>query len=115
MDKNEKEKKLQEYAFKIIIENLSLLKFFKNNKTYNDVKNYYSNVYKIPDEILNEEIAKFFKENEFFISKENENQIIKGQDTSILISDINKKNLITKKDNSNEKNENNINKDNNNK
>ena len=113
LDKNEKEKKLQEYAFKIIIENLSLLKFFKNNKTYNDVKNYYSNVYKIPDEILNEEIAKFSKENEFFICKENENQIIKGQDTSILISDINKKNLLTKKDNSKDINENNINEDNN--
>ena len=114
LDKNEKDKKFQEYAFKIIIENLSLLKFFKNNKTFDDVKNYYSNVYKIPEEILNEEIAKFSKDNEFFINKENENQIIKGEDEKILINNNIEENIINKIDISNDTNENNINKDNNN-
>ena len=115
LDKNEKDKKFQEYAFKIIIENLSLLKFFKNNKTFDDVKNYYSNVYKIPEEILNEEISKFSKENEFFINKENENQIIKGEDEKILINNNIEENIINKIDISNDTNENNMNKDNNNK
>ena len=74
-------------------------------------KNYYSNVYKIPEEILNEEITKFMKENQYFISKKNENQIIKGEDSRILINEINQEN---KKDISNDIKDNNINKENNN-
>lgn len=112
LDKIEKDKKLNEYAFKVIIENLSILKVIKiNDKTYNDAKNYYSNVYKIPEEILNEEITKFMKENQYFISKKNENQIIKGEDSRILINEINQEN---KKDISNDIKDNNINKENNN-
>ena len=75
MEKDEKDKKINEYAFKIIVENLSIMKLFTiNNEIYDEVKNYYVNVYKIDEETLNKEINIFYNENEFSIFKENENQ-----------------------------------------
>ena len=91
MDKNEKEKILNENAFKIIAENLAIMELFTvNNETYNEVKNYYINVYKIENEILDKEIKKFLNDNEFVVNKENENHIIKGVNIKILLNDTNK-------------------------
>jgi len=90
IEKIEKEKKINENAFKIIVETLSIMKLFNvNDDIYNEVKNYYINVYKINEENLNKEIQKFYEENEFSIIKENENQLIKGENTKILINNKN--------------------------
>ena len=93
MDKNEKEKALNENAFKIIAENLAIMELFMvSNETYNEVKNYYINVYKIENEILDKEIKKLLNDNDFVVNKENENHIIKGVNIKILINDTNKGN-----------------------
>jgi hypothetical protein len=90
IEKIEKEKKINENAFKIIVETLSIMKLFNvKDDIYNKVKNYYINVYKINEENLNKEIKKFYEENEFSIIKENENQLIKGENTKILINNKN--------------------------
>ena len=93
MDNKEKEKILNDKAFKIIAENLAIMELFTiNNEIYNNVKNYYINIYKIDDEILGKEIQKILNDNEFIVKKENENQIIKGVDIKILINDSSKGN-----------------------
>jgi hypothetical protein len=101
LEKDEKDKKINEYAFKIIVENLSVMKLFTiNNEIYDEVKNYYVNVYKIDEETLNKEINIFYNENEFSIFKENENQLIKGENKEILIkNDLNEKNIIEEEKN----------------
>ena len=57
-----------------------------NDDIYNEVKNYYINVYKIDGENLKKEVKRFYEENEFSINKENENQLIKGENKQILIN-----------------------------
>ena len=101
LEKDEKDKKINEYAFKIIVENLSVMKLFTiNNEIYDEVKNYYVNVYKIDEETLNKEINIFYNENEFNIFKDNENQLIKGENKEILIkNDLNEKNIIEEEKN----------------
>ena len=90
IEKNEKEKKLNENAFNIIVENLSIMHLFMvNDEIYNEVKNYYINVYKIDGENLKKEVKRFYEENEFSINKENENQLIKGENKKILINNRN--------------------------
>ena len=89
-EKNEKEKKLNENAFNIIVESLSIMHLFMvNDEIYNEVKNYYISVYKIDGENLKKEVKRFYEENEFSINKENENQLIKGENKKILISNRN--------------------------
>ena len=90
IEKNEKEKKLNENAFNIIVESLSIMHLFMvKDEIYNEVKNYYINVYKIDGENLKKEVKRFYEENEFSINKENENQLIKGENKKILISNRN--------------------------
>ena len=90
IEKNEKEKKLNENAFNIIVESLSIMHLFMvNDEVYNEVKNYYINVYKIDGENLKKEVKRFYEENEFSINKENENQLIKGENKKILINNRN--------------------------
>ena len=89
-EKNEKEKKLNENAFNIIVESLSIMHLFMvNDEVYNEVKNYYISVYKIDGENLKKEVKRFYEENEFSINKENENQLIKGENKKILINNRN--------------------------
>ena len=84
VEKKEKEKKLKEHAFNIIVENLSIMKLFMvNNEIYNEVKNYYINIYNLDDDNLKKEIKKFYKENEFSINKENENKLIIGDNKQV--------------------------------
>ena len=90
IEKNEKEKKLNENAFNIIVESLSIMHLFMvKDEIYNEVKNYYINVYKIDGENLKKEVKRFCEENEFSINKENENQLIKGENKKILINNRN--------------------------
>ena len=90
IEKNEKEKKLNENAFNVIVESLSIMHLFMvNDKIYDEVKNYYINVYKIDGENLKKEVKRFYEENEFSINKENENQLIKGENKKILINNRN--------------------------
>ena len=90
IEKNEKEKKVNENAFNIIVENLSIMHLFMvNDEIYDEVKNYYINVYKIDGENLKKEVKRFYEENEFSINKENENQLIKGENKKILINNRN--------------------------
>ena len=90
IEKNEKEKKLNENAFNIIVESLSIMHLFMvNDEIYNEIKNYYINVYNIDGENLKKEVKRFYEENEFSINKENENQLIKGENKKILINNRN--------------------------
>ena len=105
-EKNKKEKIISEFAFKIIVENISIMNLFMvNDEIYNSVKKYYINVYKIDTESLKKEIKHFYEENEFSVNKENINQLIKGEDKEILtkgITDLNKEELTQNiKDNEN--------------
>ena len=105
-EKNKKEKIISEFAFKIIVENISIMNLFMvNDEIYNAVKKYYINVYKIDTESLKKEIKHFYEENEFSVNKENINQLIKGEDKEILtkgITDLNKEELTQNiKDNEN--------------
>lgn len=89
-DLTENIKKLNENAFNIIVESLSIMHLFMvNDEVYNEVKNYYISVYKIDGENLKKEVKRFYEENEFSINKENENQLIKGENKKILISNRN--------------------------
>ena len=109
-EKKEKEKKLKEHAFNIIVENLSIMKLFMvNNEIYNEVKNYYINIYNLDDDNLKKEIKKFYKENEFSINKENENKLIMGDNKQVLINNINEieMNYDENKDNIKKENNNN--------
>ena len=90
LEKNEKEKIFNEHALEIIAENLSIMKLFMvTDDIYNEVKNYYINVYKIDEEKLNKAIENYSEGNEFIINKENETQLIKGENREILINSIN--------------------------
>ena len=105
-EKNKKEKIISEFAFKIIVENISIMNLFMvNDEIYNSFKKYYINVYKIDTESLKKEIKHFYEENEFSVNKENINQLIKGEDKEILtkgITDLNKEELTQNiKDNEN--------------
>ena len=110
IEKKEKEKKLKEHAFNIIVENLSIMKLFMvSNEIYNEVKNYYVNIYNLDDDNLKKEIKKFYKENEFSINKENENKLIIGDNKKVLINNINEieMNYDENKDNIKKENNNN--------
>lgn len=89
MSKEEREKKLEENVFKILIENLSIMKLFKlSDKIFNEVKNYYIEVYKIDNEMINKEINCFCKENNFSVNNENENKLIKGENINALEENV---------------------------
>ena len=105
MEKEQREKKLSDNILKILIENLALMKLFRvSEKIFNEVKEYYSQVYKIDKEIIRKEINYFYKENKFNVNEENEQQLIKGQDKDFLNPDI-KKTEDTKNEEINIKNE----------
>ena len=89
MEKEQREKKLCDNVLKILVENLSIMKLFRvNDKIFNDVKNYYIQVYNIDNEMLKKEVNYFYKENNFSINEENERELIKGQDKEFLFQNI---------------------------
>ena len=93
MEKEQREKKLDENILKILVENLSVMKLFRvNDKIFNDVKNYYIQVYNIDKEMIKKEINYFYKENNFTVNEENERELIKGQDKEFLIQNIKENN-----------------------
>ena len=86
MEKEEREKKLEEHIFNILVENLSVMKLFSvNDKTYDEVRDYYVQIYKIDYQKLNKEIDYFYKENYFSIKQENDKELIKGEDKASLL------------------------------
>ena len=108
-EKEEKNKNLENHIFNILVENLSVMKLFKVKEiVYEEVKDYYVQVYNVDNEKLNKEIDYFYKEKYFIVKRENDNQLIKGEDkTSLLI-----KNKDDDNDNSKENKENKETKDN---
>jgi hypothetical protein len=112
MEKEEREKKLEEHIFNILVENLSVMKLFSvNDKTYDEVRDYYVQIYKIDYQKLNNEIDYFYKENYFSIKQENDKELIKGEDKASLLllknKDKDKDNDDNKEDNKKIKEENN--------
>ena len=109
MEKEQREKKLDEYILKILVENLSIMKLFRVKDTlFNEVKNYYIQVYNIDKEMIKKEINYFYKENNFSINEENEKELIKGQNKEILFQNIKddddkEKNVIIDDEEKNEK------------
>ena len=109
MEKEQREKKLDEYILKILVENLSIMKLFRvKDKLFNEVKNYYIQVYNIDKEMIKKEINYFYKENNFSINEENEKELIKGQNKEILFQNIKddddkEKNVIINDEEKNEK------------
>jgi hypothetical protein len=104
MEKEEREKKLEEHIFNILVENLSVMKLFSvNDKTYDEVRDYYVQIYKIDYQKLNKEIDYFYKENYFSIKQENDKELIKGEDKASLLllknKDKDKDNDDNKEDN----------------
>ena len=98
MEKEEREKKLEEHIFNILVENLSVMKLFSvNEKTYNEVMDYYVQIYKIDYQKLNKEIDYFYKENYFSIKQDNDKELIKGEDKTSLL-------LLNNKDKDNDDN-----------
>ena len=94
IDKEQKEKKLDEKILNILVENLSIMKLFRvNDKIYNEVKNYYTQVYSINKELIKKEINYFYKENNFSVNEENEKELIKGEEKDFV-----EKNLKEDKD-----------------
>ena len=89
MEKEQREKKLSDNIFKILIENLTLMKKIRvNEKIFNEVKDYYSKVYLIDKEEIIKEINYFYKENKFSVNEENEEVLIKGQDKEFISQNI---------------------------
>ena len=85
MEKEQKEKKLNEKIFNILVENLSIMKLFRvNDKILNEVKNYYIQVYNIDKELIKKEINYFYKENSFSVDEENEKELVKGEEKNFL-------------------------------
>ena len=94
IDKEQKEKKLDEKILNILVENLSIMKLFRvNDKIFNEVKNYYTQVYNINKELIKKEINYFYKENNFSVNEENEKELIKGEEKDFV-----EKNLKENKD-----------------
>jgi hypothetical protein len=94
IDKEQKEKKLDEKILNILVENLSIMKLFRvNDKIFNEVKNYYTQVYSINKELIKKEINYFYKENNFSVNEENEKELIKGEEKDFV-----EKNLKEDKD-----------------
>ena len=92
MEKEDREKRLEDNIFKILVENLCIMKLFRvNDKIFNDVKNYYIQIYKIDKELLRKEINYFYKENNFAINEENEKQLIKGENKDYILQCIKEK------------------------
>ena len=113
MEKEEREKKLEEHIFNILVENLSVMKLFSvNDKTYDEVRDYYVQIYKIDYQKLNKEIDYFYKENYFSIKQENDKELIKGEDKASLLllknKDKDKDNDDNKEDNKKIKEEDNV-------
>ena len=89
----------------VLAENLSLMKLFNlNEEVYQEIKNYYIEVYKISEENLNKEINYFNDEKEFNIHNNNENQLIKGENREVLIDNNNEINNDFIKDNKDHEN-----------
>ena len=85
MEKEQKEKKLDEKILNILVENLSIMKLFRvNDKIFNEVKNYYIQVYKIDKELIKKEINYFYKENNFSVNEENEKELVKGEEKDFV-------------------------------
>ena len=91
IEKEQREKKLDDNIFKILIENLSIMKLFRvNDKVFNEVKNYYIQVYGLDKELVKKEINYFYKENNFSINEENEKELIKGENKEFLSKNLQK-------------------------
>ena len=86
MEKEEREKKLSYNIYNILVENLSIMKLFGvNDKIYDGVKNYFIQLYKINYENITKDIENFYKENYYSINQENERELIKGEDKTLLL------------------------------
>ena len=91
IEKEQREKKLDDNIFKILIENLSIMKLFRvNDKVFNEVKNYYIQVYGLDKELVKKEINYFYKENNFSVNEENEKELIKGENKEFLSKNLQK-------------------------
>ena len=91
IEKEQREKKLDDNIFKILIENLSIMKLFRvNDKVFNEVKYYYIQVYGLDKELVKKEINYFYKENNFSINEENEKELIKGENKEFLSKNLQK-------------------------
>ena len=104
MEKEQREKKLNEHIFNILVENLSIMKVFRvNEKIFNEVKNYYIQVYGIDKELVKKEINNFYKDNNFSINEENEKELIKGENKEFLAKNLEKNedkdNIISEENN----------------
>ena len=108
MEKEQREKKLNEHIFNILVENLSIMKVFRvNEKIFNEVKNYYIQVYEIDKELVKKEINNFYKDNNFSINEENEKELIKGENKEFLAKNLEKNedkdNIISEENKENNK------------
>ena len=108
MEKEQREKKLNEHIFNILVENLSIMKVFRvNEKIFNEVKNYYIQVYGIDKELVKKEINNFYKDNNFSINEENEKELIKGENKEFLAKNLEKNedkdNIISEENKENNK------------
>ena len=116
MEKEQREKKLNEHIFNILVENLSVMKVFRvNEKIFNEVKNYYIQVYGIDKELVKKEINNFYKDNNFSINEENEKELIKGENKEFLAKNLEKNedkdnNIISEENNKKIENKEEINK-----
>ena len=104
MEKEEREKKLSYNIYNILVENLSIMKLFGvNDKIYDGVKNYFIQLYKINYENITKDIENFYKENYYSIDQENERELIKGEDKTLLLKNKKEDNKEQTNDKKNKK------------
>ena len=104
MEKEEREKKLSYNIYNILVENLSIMKLFGvNDKIYDGVKNYFIQLYKINFENITKDIENFYKENYYSINQENERELIKGEDKTLLLKNKKEDNKEQTNDKKNKK------------
>jgi len=104
MEKEEREKKLSYNIYNILVENLSIMKLFGvNDKIYDGVKNYFIQLYKINYENITKDIENFYKENYYSINQENERELIKGEDKTLLLKNKKEDNKEQTNDKKNKK------------
>lgn len=104
MEKEEREKKLSYNIYNILVENFSIMKLFGvNDKIYDGVKNYFIQLYKINYENLTKDIENFYKENYYSINQENEKELIKGEDKTLLLKNKKEDNKEQTNDEKNKK------------
>ena len=92
LGKEDREKRLEDNIFKILVENLAIMKLFRvNDKIFNEVKNYYIQIYNIDKELLRKEVNYYYKENNFSVNEENEKELIKGDNKDYFSENLRKK------------------------